>query len=194
MREQKVQLRIVAGSLRGRKVNCQIGDEVRPTPQMVREAFFSIMGNAIPGRTFYDVFAGTGAVGMEALSRGAREAIFIEHDARLATGITRHLERFGVARQGRVVRMDSYRWAQRWQPPAEPVNIFLSPPFADYQNRMDAFLQLLDDLKSKAAADSVLTVQAEKMPDLARLLAAADWDQRLYGRNMLLIWVKEIAE
>src|SRR5207248_7759080 len=62
----RVQLRIVAGSLRGRKILCQVHPALRPTPQMVREALFSILGNAVPDRPFVDVFAGTGANGMEA--------------------------------------------------------------------------------------------------------------------------------
>src|SRR5271157_2566406 len=68
----RVTIRIVAGALRGRKVVCNHSAELRPTPQMVREAFFSILGNAIPDRIFIDIFAGTGVVGIEALSRDAK--------------------------------------------------------------------------------------------------------------------------
>ena len=98
----RVQLRIVAGSLRGRKLNCHVGPDLRPTPQMVREALFSILGNAVPDRPFYDVFAGTGANGLEALSRGASFVYFIERDFRLAQDIDHHLQAFGVAKQAQV--------------------------------------------------------------------------------------------
>ena len=64
----RTQLRIVAGSLRGRKLTCDVNPQVRPAPQMVREALFSILGNAVPDRPFFDLFAGTGAVGLEAFS------------------------------------------------------------------------------------------------------------------------------
>src|SRR5437867_6637397 len=101
-----VQLRIVAGSLRGRKINCHVNPELRPTPQMVREALFSILGNAVPDRPFFDVFAGTGANGLEALSRGASFAYFVERDFRLAKEIDNHLNTFGVASQAQVVRTD----------------------------------------------------------------------------------------
>ena len=77
----KVELRIVAGSLRGRKVKAVVHDDLRPTPQIVREALFSILGNAVPGRPFFDIFAGTGVHGLEAISRGATEAVFVEHAA-----------------------------------------------------------------------------------------------------------------
>src|SRR5262249_7762211 len=127
----RIQLRIVAGSLRGRKLLCQIDETVRPTPQMVREALFSILGDAIPERPFIDLSAGTGANGLEAISRGARSATFVERDAHLANEIDRHVRDFRVADQARIVRSDAYRWAERWLAPAEPVNIFVSPPFPD---------------------------------------------------------------
>src|SRR3954470_6749495 len=125
----RTQLRIVAGSLRGRKLTCTVNPSLRPTPQMVREALFSILGNAVPDRPFYDVFAGTGANGLEALSRGASFVYLIERDFRLAQDIAHHLKAWGVGRQAQVVRTDAYRWAAQWHPPREPVNLFISPPF-----------------------------------------------------------------
>ncbi|HYV36419.1 MAG TPA: RsmD family RNA methyltransferase, partial [Gemmataceae bacterium] len=93
----RVQLRIVAGSLRGRKINSHVSPELRPTPQMVREALFSILGNAVPERPFFDLFAGTGANGLEAISRGGSFVYFVERDFRLAQEIDNHLKAFGVA-------------------------------------------------------------------------------------------------
>src|SRR5687768_13405021 len=127
MATEKTEIRIVAGSLRGRKVTVTVHPGLRPTPQMVREALFSILGNAVPGRVFYDVFAGTGVVGLEAVSRGAARAALIERDARQATDILRYAEKFGVADRAQVLRADAYRWAERWVPPVGgPVNLFLS--------------------------------------------------------------------
>src|SRR5215831_19289674 len=124
----RVQVRIVAGALRGRKLTCEIGPELRPTPQMVREALFSILGNAVPDRPFFDVFAGTGVVGLEALSRGASSVTFVERDFRLIDELERHLKGFGVEEATRIARTDVYRWAERWQAPPGPVTVFLSPP------------------------------------------------------------------
>src|SRR5436305_1042788 len=139
----RAQLRIVSGSLRGRKLTCEVHAGLRPTPDMVREALFSILGNAVPGRPFVDVFAGTGVVGLEALSRGATHATFVERDHRLGNDIDAHLTAFGVARQAQLVRTDVYRWAERWRPPAEPVNVFISPPFPDLDQRPDDFERLV---------------------------------------------------
>src|SRR5688572_14094609 len=92
---EKTQIRIVAGSLRGRKLSVVVHEGLRPTPQAVREALFSILGNAVPGRVFYDVFAGTGVVGLEAVSRGAASARLIEKDPRLVAGIQKYADAFG---------------------------------------------------------------------------------------------------
>jgi 16S rRNA (guanine966-N2)-methyltransferase len=188
----RTQIRIVAGSLRGRKINCVVHPGMRPTPQMVREALFSILGNAVPGRVFYDVFAGTGVVGLEAVSRGASSTRFIEADPRQAAAIQKYADQFGIAKQSQVLRADVYRWAERWIPAGTaPVNLFLSPPFPDLSERADEFLKLIDDLLAKAPADSVLTIQAEDGFPLEKLPFQGHWDVRRYGRNMLLFLVVE---
>jgi len=193
MQPSRVQLRIVAGVLRGRKITAVVGDDLRPTPQMVREAQFSILGNAVPGRPYFDLFAGTGVHGLEAISRGATEGVFVERDARLATAIDARLKEFDVQRQGQVVRADVYRWAERWFPPPGPVNLFLSPPFADLTERFDTFLKLVETLAAKAAVESCVCIQAEDGFPTERL-PGDGWDVRTYGRNVLAIWVKEALD
>jgi 16S rRNA (guanine966-N2)-methyltransferase len=185
----RVQLRIVAGALRGRKLACDIRAGIRPTPLMVREALFSILGDAVPERPFFDLFAGTGAIGLEALSRGASAVAFVERDNRLASAIESHAHAFGVTKSVQVQRADVYRWVERWQPPGEPVNVFVSPPFADYQ-RLDAMLLLVADLRQKLAPGSVLVLQGEQSAEFDKLASGGDWELRRYGRNILAIWVK----
>ena len=191
IKSERTEIRIVAGTLRGRKISCVVHEGMRPTPQMVREAFFSILGNAVPGRVFYDVFAGTGIVGLEAISRGASSARLIEKDPRLAVEIQKYAMKFSVSSKAQVLQADSYSWAERWIPTgAAPVNLFLSPPFPDLTEKAGEFLKLVRTLLEKAPDESVLTIQAEdgfqmdKLPDLDL------WDVRSYGRNMLLFRVK----
>jgi 16S rRNA (guanine966-N2)-methyltransferase len=190
----RTQIRIVAGSLRGRKLSCTVNPNLRPTPQMVREALFSILGNAVPDRPFLDVFAGTGVVGLEALSRGASSITFVERDFRLIDELERHLRSFGVGDQAAIARADVYKWGERWQAPPEPVTLFLSPPFADFERRLDDLLGLVAQLQGKVAAGSVLVLQAETRAVLDDLPDRLAWDVRRYGRNTLLIWVKEEDE
>lgn len=181
-------LRIVAGSLRGRKLNCIVTPDLRPTPQFVREAMFSILGNAIPDRMFVDIFAGTGVVGLEALSRGAGRTLFIERDFRLAQELERRLREFEVYDQTRLYRTDAYRWCAAWQPPPEPVNVFFSPPFDDLHKRPQLLMEALETLQRNVAVDSVIIVQGERGSPLEKLLAA--WESRHYSRNVLWLWQK----
>ena len=186
-------IRIVAGSLRGRKVGCVVTESLRPTPQMVREAFFSLMGNAIPDRQFIDIFAGTGVMGMEAMSRGASAAHFIERDPQFSKDIESHLRTFNLTRQTKIYRTDAYRWASAWVAPKEPVNIFLSPPFADLTDKTEDLLRVVEVLQSKVAEDSVIVVQTERDSPLDTAEMMRDWEKRHYGRNELMIWQREIT-
>ena len=189
IKPERVELRIISGSLKNRKIPCTVHDGFRPTPVMVREALFSILGNAVPDRVFFDLFAGSGVHGMEAVSRGASEALMVEFDAKLVAAIDARLRQFGILKQAYVVKADVYRWAERWIPPQEPVNVFVSPPFPDLTSRFDAFLKLVTVLIEKMPMESVISLQTEDDWDPARL-PGADWDIRKYGRNMLCIWVK----
>jgi 16S rRNA (guanine966-N2)-methyltransferase len=189
----RAQLRIVAGSLRGRKLTCTVGPDLRPTPDRVRQALFSILGNAVPDRPFVDIFAGTGVVGLEALSRGASTTTFVERDFRLVEELHRHVRDFGVAGEAIVEKADVYRWVQTWHAPPEPVTVFVSPPFGDFQRRKDDLAQLAALVQEKTAAGSVLALQGEHGAPLEQLPDRAAWDERRYGRNVLLFWVKEEA-
>jgi len=187
---EKTQVRIVAGSLRGRKLTVVVHEGMRPTPQLVREALFSILGNAIPGRVFFDIFAGTGVVGLEAVSRGASSARLIEKDPRQVADVQKYADQFGISDKVQVLKADAYRWAERWIAPKEPVNLFLSPPFPDLTDKIDEFLALVRLLLEKAADESVLTIQAEEGFPVNQLPNPPAWDVRAYGRNMLLFYVK----
>jgi 16S rRNA (guanine966-N2)-methyltransferase len=190
----RTQIRIVAGSLRGRKLTCTVNPNLRPTPQMVREALFSILGNAVPDRPFFDVFAGTGVVGLEALSRGAKSVVFVERDFRLVAELEQHAAAFGVSADVTIARSDVYLWAMRWRPPAEPVTLFFSPPFADYERRTGDMAELVTSVREKVYPGSVIVLQAETTAPLDEVPGRADADERRYGRNTLLIWVKEAVE
>jgi 16S rRNA (guanine966-N2)-methyltransferase len=189
---EKSEVRIIAGSLRGRKLHCLVHDGMRPTPQFVREALFSILGNAVPDRVFYDLFSGTGVVGIEAVSRGASRAVLLEKDAKQAGEILKYVERFKLLAQIQVLRADVYRWAERWiAPKTDPVNVFLSPPFPDLSgSKGDEFLKCVTLLLEKIPDLSVLTIQAEDGFPLEKLPKQELWDIRKYGRNLLLFRVK----
>ncbi|MGB7496149.1 MAG: 16S rRNA (guanine(966)-N(2))-methyltransferase RsmD [Candidatus Acidiferrum sp.] len=99
-------MRVIAGKLRSRQLKSSKGLELRPTSDRLRETLFDILGNLVVGSRFIDGFAGTGAVGIEALSRGAAEVTFIEKSGKAADLIRRNLESLGVKTGTRVLPMD----------------------------------------------------------------------------------------
>ena len=102
-------LRIVAGTRGGRRITAPPGRNTRPTSDRVREALFSILGaGALEGARVLDLFAGSGALGIEALSRGAAEATFVDSDGRAVAAIERNLAQLGLS--GRVHRRDALAW------------------------------------------------------------------------------------
>lgn len=192
---EQTEIRIIAGTLRGRKLPTLVHLDLRPTPQLVREALFSILGNAIPDRIFYDMFAGTGVIGIEAISRGASRAIMIEKEAKQVSDITKAIKRFELQAKAQVIRADGYRWAERWIAPPEPVNLFLSPPFPDLSGERGVeFVKLAHNLYERAPNHSVLALQTEDGFPYEELPGPAkEWDIRRYGRNSLAIIVKDDA-
>jgi 16S rRNA (guanine966-N2)-methyltransferase len=187
----QTQLRIVAGSLKGRRLACKVNEDMRPTPQMVREALFSILGNAVPDRPFYDLFAGTGVNGLEAISRGASMTHFVERDLLLSREIEKHIRDFQVGRKAKLFRTDAYRWVAAWNAPPEPVNVFISPPFPDLKERPDDMLHLLATLQEKVGDESVIVLQTERGSPLDDVEELKSWERRNYGRNSLLLWQRD---
>lgn len=96
-------LRIVAGHLKGRRIPVPDDPAIRPTGERVREALYNILGQDLAGFQVLDLFAGTGALGFEALSRGARRAVFVESSPKVAAGLRRTAEQLGVAQEARVI-------------------------------------------------------------------------------------------
>src|SRR5688500_12172625 len=99
----RYQLRIISGSLRGRTLTVFADPDLRPMSDRARQALFNILGDVVPGRIFIDIFAGSGAVGLEALSRGASDVLFIERDPQAAKDLRKHLDTFGVSAQAQVL-------------------------------------------------------------------------------------------
>jgi 16S rRNA (guanine966-N2)-methyltransferase len=121
-------LRIVGGAWRGRRLRFPPSPEIRPTPDRVRETLFNWLAARVPGAHCLDLFAGSGALGLEALSRGAAHVTFVERDPVAAREIAARLAEWG-APAGRVERADARRFLEAR--PAVPCEIvFLDPPFA----------------------------------------------------------------
>ncbi len=118
-------MRVIAGEFRSRKLQSVEGTEVRPTPDRLRESLFNILQTRLAGMVFVDAYAGTGAVGLEALSRGARRVLFIERNKEAIRVLFENIQSLGV--QGRTAIIK--RKASEALRTIEADIVFLDPPF-----------------------------------------------------------------
>lgn len=134
-------VRIIAGAWRGRRIHFPDMPALRPTPDRVRETLFNWLQYSIADTRCLDLFAGSGALGLEAISRGAREVVFVEQFPAAAQALQEQLVRFGGSAQGRILQMGAARFLRT---PGEPFDIaFMDPPFgtnalAEYIPPLDA--------------------------------------------------------
>jgi 16S rRNA (guanine966-N2)-methyltransferase len=131
-------VRIVAGRWRGRQIDAPRDPRVRPTADKVREAWMSIVRDAIPGARVLDLFAGSGALGLEALSRGAASAEFVEINPSSLRTLGENVERLKAGDLARVRRADALRYAEGLEAGAFDL-AFADPPFS-----MDAAVRLAE--------------------------------------------------
>ena len=125
-------VRIIAGEWRGRRIDIAAGADIRPTPDRVRETLFNWLAPVLPGMRCLDLYAGTGVLDLEALSRGAAGSWFVEQDVAAARALEATLVRFGGQGQdkGRVIRADARRWLAGPVPGSFEL-VFLDPPYAE---------------------------------------------------------------
>src|SRR6266481_3389562 len=129
-------MRIIAGTFRSRQLKSLKGMALRPTSDNLRETLFNVLGGLVVNARFMDLFAGTGAVGIEALSRGASEAIFVEKHPPAVALIKENLESLEIREGARVVASDALKALERLvkEPSAANARIdilFLDPPYAE---------------------------------------------------------------
>ena len=124
-------MRVVAGALRGRKLVAPEGLQVRPTAERVRQATFNALDHrgVVRGARVVDLFAGSGALGIEALSRGAAHVIFVETDKAALACIRQNLEHVGMSAQATIVRADVARWVRGGSAAGTVDLLFADPPY-----------------------------------------------------------------
>jgi 16S rRNA (guanine966-N2)-methyltransferase len=120
-------LRIIGGTWRGRRLRFPATAELRPTPDRVRETLFNWLGGRVVGARCLDLFAGSGALGLEALSRGAARVLFVEHQPVAARGLADLIAEWGAREAAEVRRDDALRFLAGRSEPFDVV--FLDPPF-----------------------------------------------------------------
>jgi 16S rRNA (guanine966-N2)-methyltransferase len=147
-------LRVVAGEFKGRRLVAPRGAHTRPTADRVREALFSMLGD-VEGARVLDLYAGSGALGIEALSRGAASAVFVERDPAALTAIERNLAPLDV--EASVERADALRWLARAEGPFDLV--FCDPPY-DCASRLAG--PLAERLPALTSDDARIVTESDK--------------------------------
>jgi 16S rRNA (guanine966-N2)-methyltransferase len=173
-------VRITAGSRRGRRL--EVPEGIRPTTELGRKAAFDILGAAIVGANVLDACAGSGAYGLEALSRGAARATFVESNRGAVRSLRRNIEAFGAGKAARVEEMSVARFSLKGKEGREPFDvIFHDPPFeANSEDDLQLLLLLVRSggwLFHERGDDEVF-----------RPLGLEPVDRRRYGTTRFLIF------
>jgi 16S rRNA (guanine966-N2)-methyltransferase len=181
-------MRIVAGRHRGRRLLAPPGETVRPTSDRAREALFNILSHGqlaaegIPfaGAAVLDAFAGTGALGLEALSRGAAEAAFIEQDREALATLRQNIAALGEDGRARIVAGDATRLPRA---PSAYALAFLDPP---YRSGLAAAALTALDAAGWLAPDALAVVELAAREELTPPAGFFLLDERVYGAARLL--------
>ncbi|WP_111654250.1 16S rRNA (guanine(966)-N(2))-methyltransferase RsmD [Actinoplanes lutulentus] len=178
--------RIIAGTLGGRRLTAPAGAQTRPTSDRVREAFFSSLATMtdIPDARFADLYAGSGAVGLEALSRGASHTLLVESDAKAARVIRDNIVALRVGQAARVV---TGRVLQVLASPPDggPYDVvFADPPYAVESTEMDTVQELLVS-QGWLAPDAVVVFERSKRSRMSWLDGLIEERTRRYGETTL---------
>lgn len=181
-------LRITGGEARGTPLAEPRGVRLRPTSGLVREAIFNILGETVVGARVLDLYAGTGALGIEALSRGAAEATFIETEPASCQAIIQSLARAAVAGRARVLRGKLPRALESLQGPYDLV--LLDPPYGD-----ETAPETLNLVGERLAAGGIVVYEhGSKYNPPERPRGLVQSERRVYGDSAIALYVKQEGE
>lgn len=189
-------MRISAGQLKGRKIELKKVpgkvdmDDLRPTSSKVREALFDILRNDITGASFLDLYAGTGTVGFEALSRGASRTCFVEHEKGAAKEISQYIGKMGLGSMAEVFTGTAERFLKKTEVAGMTFDIiFADPPYAS--DELEKVLPLIDGGDILAPGGCLVVEHASKknIPSPCRDLRPVK--NYKYGDTMLTLYRKK---
>jgi 16S rRNA (guanine966-N2)-methyltransferase len=191
------ELRIIGGQFRGRKLRYHGDPVVRPMKHRVREAIFNLISTESAGRHVIDLFAGTGALGIEALSRGATSATFIERHVPSAQVVEKNISDLELADRATLRVTSAFLWSKRdlaSETDAPPRNmpwlVFCSPPYSFFVARVEDMLELIARIEQAAPPASTLVIESDQRFDFAGLIGEnkSAWDVRDYPPARVGIW------
>ena len=195
-RLRATRLRIVAGDLGGRKIEYDGNPDTRPMKEKTREAVFSLLGGYLDGRFAIDLFAGTGILGFESISRGASGALMLELSRPVVSTMLDNMRALGLAELVQVQNVDTLRWlrtvdSQTAWIPNQPWVVFCCPPYSLWNRQTDRIVQGLNQLYQCAPADSEIVCETDFSFDLSKAFPDWDWDIRTYQPARIGLVVKK---
>ena len=188
------ELRIIGGKARGRRIRSVPGETTRPITDKVREALFNIIGPDIQGASVLDLFAGTGSVGIEALSRGAKYVCFVDVNWQPIATIRDNIKSTGLIDGGEVIRSDAIAFLGH--PPNNKFDyIFIAPP--QYKKIWSRALLSLDSHIEWLSDDAWVIVQIhpieyEPIGQGFKIINLFEFDQRNYGSTLLVFYRRSV--
>ena len=183
-------MRVIAGKAKGHRLKAVPGKGTRPITDRAKSALFSIIGNDIIGCRFLDLFAGTGQVGIEALSRAAEEAVFVERAGPALRTIRENLAHTRLGAGARLVRADAFDFLAARPEPADAFEyVFIAPP--QYRGLWERTLQVLDAQPGWLTDDgwAIAQIHPREYEDLP-LKHLRLFDQRSYGKVMFCFYTR----
>ncbi|QDS96818.1 RsmD family RNA methyltransferase [Adhaeretor mobilis] len=206
-------LHIIGGSFRGRRLKYHGDPVTRPMKHRVREALFNLVSIGCKGRHAIDLFAGTGALGLEAIGRGAVGATFIEKHIPTARVVEENIAALEVQDRSTLCVTSAFLWGKRDLPQEEdsaappssfppppsdvPWIVFCSPPYAFFVDRQEDMLELINALVEHAPVGSIFLVEADERFDFNLLPGGVaehrkdpGWDVRTYSPAVVGVWEK----
>lgn len=195
-------MHIFSGLYKSRKIITPKGEKTRPTSGRLREALFNICQGQIEGTLFLDLFAGSGAMGLEALSRGAKRVTFVDNSKESIRSIQANLAAYGAMKQGEVIYSDAFDAMRKLAKRGDAFDIiYADPPYDTYVQSSEgkmafsthvlAILDELIDLKLpllKSEGILFLEDAMEALPDVQALKHLTLKDKRNMGRSALQCW------
>lgn len=180
------ELRVISGKARGRRLRSVPGDSTRPITDRTKESLFNILSADIAGATLLDLFAGTGSVGIEALSRGASFVHFNDLQRLAVDTIKANLATTDLSSGAMVTRMDAFQLLQ--QPPNRQFDyVYIAPP--QYKDLWKKSLAILDANPGWLSEDAWIIVQIHPVEyELFSLAHFIEFDQRKYGSTLLVFF------
>ena len=179
-------LRIIGGTFRGRIIDYSGDPVTRPMKDNIREALFNLVGGWVKEKAVFDLFAGTGAIGLEAISRGATAATMIERHFPTVKIIEQNIQTLDVSQSAQVHASDTFFWVRKFikEPanhPSTPWMVFCCPPYDFFVDRTEELMTMLESLIALAPAESIFVVESDRRFEHTQLPLADEWGIREYS-------------